>query len=175
MKKILYSILKIFTIVTTVFVATFLMCKYWNYMEGRREYFKIYSDHDGYGYMDNGEIIDGSDMLYFEGVYIRTSYNSIDEVIDNEKVVVISLNCPFQVDRLYVVYPEMRVFGIYKESVFEKESYDNHLLNFLMRLQQRIQMKNMEQNWFYLQGANSNTHSFCMAGKFYSHAKRNVF
>ncbi|MCI8643748.1 MAG: hypothetical protein HFG79_09815 [Lachnospiraceae bacterium] len=130
MKKIFHYLMKPIIFVSAIYLLTFLLCKYWNYVEDSHIYILTYSREDGYGITDDGQLIDWSHIRCFEGPYARTSYNSIDQ-IKCEDIIIISLNHPFQVDKLYVVYPEMRVFVIYNNFIFQMEYYDQIIYNLL--------------------------------------------
>lgn len=134
MKKKSYFFTRIIIILNIIYILTFLLCKYWNYMENSHVYILTSSREDGYGITDDGQFIDWSYIRYFEGVYIRTLYNSMSEIKKQKSIITISLNHPFQVDKLYVTYPQMRVFIIYKDLIFEMEHYDQNIYNLLSNL-----------------------------------------
>lgn len=58
MKKKFYFFTKIIIILNIIYILTFLLCKYWNYIENSHVYILTSSREDGYGITDDGQFID---------------------------------------------------------------------------------------------------------------------
>ena len=89
MKKIFRYLMKPIIFISIIYFLTFLLCKYWKYVEDSHIDILTYSREDGYGITDDGQLIDWSHIRCFEGPYARTSYNSIDQ-IKCEDIIIIS-------------------------------------------------------------------------------------
>lgn len=131
-KSIILFIIKFVAAICFIYFTIFFLCKYIEYHSDKEIYLLISSNN--YGITDKRENISKANLAYFDGAYIRTKYRSINEIKEREEIITVSMSDEYCVDELYIVYPQMRVFVLYNEFIYEIKQYSDSLLHFLQRL-----------------------------------------
>jgi len=128
------KVIRIIVIILIIYCTCYITCEYNAYKAEKEIYLNIYDN--SYGTTENGTVINKTFLSFFDGDYVKTKYAEITDIVDAEWIEKISLSDKYHVDEIYIVHPNIKVYVVYNDLIYEKKVYTEDIRGMLKSLRE---------------------------------------